>query len=441
MLQVIILGAQIATMLLSLVLGSVYVLDEMIFRTIDVYLPSTSSGYLHDNTHPYTRSYLDWITKQTGNILALTKLATERTYSACRPAISSPERIKSRGRRSNSLMTSMFMFALTLTRVKSADMNPNNECDRVHAYADVPVSLDLIEWQTGLPLWPQTVHSRYRSYRMQRQLRYSIPPWDEQVSIIDTEGPCPPCDSEPFFGGKSAVSPPETVPALDPILEDPVYGESPYFFSDKGDLVCMPTKTRAKVKSMNFDTDSGEIGIDNRCSACMSPHAEDFEGELTELKIWITGYGGRKLHNVYRGTIKWLITDDDGMDHELRIPNSYYVPDSKFRLISPQHWGQASKDDSNYCITHHDRTKLLWDGHTKTIPLDGQNVFTMQLATGYNNFAAFCTKFEIDTYKEDFMPEHLVCMPSHAETINDSGNEYETEFERKEAEQAASDRA
>ena len=199
-------------MLLSLVLGSVYVLDEMIFRTFDVYLPSTSSGYLHDNTHPYTRSYIDWVTKQTGQFLTRTRQAVERTYSACRPAISSPERLKSRGKRSYRLMNSMFMFALTLARVNSADMNPNNECDRVHAYADVPVSIDLIEWQTGLPIWPQSFYSQYRSYQLQKELKYSIPPWDDQVSIIDPEGPCPPCDSEPFFGGKSVVSPPKTVP-------------------------------------------------------------------------------------------------------------------------------------------------------------------------------------------------------------------------------------
>ena len=55
-----------------------------------------------------------------------------------------------------------------------------------------------------------------------------------------------------------------------------------------------------------------------------------------------------------------------------------------------------------------DHAELLWESHTKTIPLDEQNVFTMQLETGYHNFAAFCTEFEIDANKEDFMPKHLV---------------------------------
>jgi hypothetical protein len=32
------------------------------------------------------------------------------------------------------------------------------------------------------------------------------------------------------------------------------------------------------------------------------------------------------------------IEDDDGKVHKDRLPNSYYVPNTKGRLLSPRHW-------------------------------------------------------------------------------------------------------
>ena len=38
------------------------------------------------------------------------------------------------------------------------------------------------------------------------------------------------------------------------------------------------------------------------------------------------------------GTIKWKLTDDNGMDHELIIRGAMLVKSLKIRLMSPQHW-------------------------------------------------------------------------------------------------------
>jgi hypothetical protein len=58
-----------------------------------------------------------------------------------------------------------------------------------------------------------------------------------------------------------------------------------------------------------FDTDSAPVGIDNRCSACMSHIKEDF-GKLTKTRQAIQGYGGVEVYDVYKGTLKWKIEDD-----------------------------------------------------------------------------------------------------------------------------------
>jgi hypothetical protein len=42
----------------------------------------------------------------------------------------------------------------------------------------------------------------------------------------------------------------------------------------------------------------------------------------------------------YIGTILWNIIDDDGIIRTITIPNSYYVPTSGVRLLSPQNWSQ-----------------------------------------------------------------------------------------------------
>ena len=78
-----------------------------------------------------------------------------------------------------------------------------------------------------------------------------------------------------------------------------------------------------------FDTDSTTVGIDNRASACMSNHIEDFSGPLIQTNRVIHGFAGTWTSNVQMGTIEWQFEDDFGKVTKHRIPNSYYVPDGK----------------------------------------------------------------------------------------------------------------
>ena len=118
-----------------------------------------------------------------------------------------------------------------------------------------------------------------------------------------------------------------------------------------------------KQRKISFDSDAGSIGIDNRCSVCMSHKIDDFIGIPKESKRTIRGFGGTKVSNVMTGTIKWRWQDDDGGIHEFRIPNSYYVPDGGVRLMSPQHWAQSQRNQFGKnlrygCNTQHDKMIL-----------------------------------------------------------------------------------
>ena len=45
-------------------------------------------------------------------------------------------------------------------------------------------------------------------------------------------------------------------------------------------------------RKVTFDTDAEYVGIDNRCSACISHEISDFIGNVSETKRSIKGFGG-----------------------------------------------------------------------------------------------------------------------------------------------------
>ena len=158
-----------------------------------------------------------------------------------------------------------------------------------------------------------------------------------------------------------------------------------------------------------LDTDSQVVGVDNKCSACITNVRSDIPGEIVACNRSIRGFGGTKVWNVWMGTIKWDIEDDEGVTHTHIIPNSYYIPQGQLRLLSPQHWAQsrAGKDKTGGAgaETMAVSCKLFWNNEQvcKTIPIDvhGNNIATFHLATAYNAFHAYCAATNIDEYDSD----------------------------------------
>ena len=63
-------------------------------------------------------------------------------------------------------------------------------------------------------------------------------------------------------------------------------------------LVCSATAMNAELTVRSnitrFDTDSDPIGVDNRCSACISHIPEDFVGDLISSSRTIKGFADSK---------------------------------------------------------------------------------------------------------------------------------------------------
>ena len=77
-------------------------------------------------------------------------------------------------------------------------------------------------------------------------------------------------------------------------------------------LAMQASATIAKERPVRFDTDSSHIGVDNRCSACISHMAVDFEvGTLKPCNRIVKGFGGSRVTDVKIGTLNWSWEDDN----------------------------------------------------------------------------------------------------------------------------------
>ena len=154
-----------------------------------------------------------------------------------------------------------------------------------------------------------------------------------------------------------------------------------------------------------FDSDTKAIGVDNRASGCISDDINDFVGPLRTCNRAIKGFGGSRTLGVQIGTLKWAWLDDSGLNHTFHIPNAYYVPQGKIKLLSPQHLAQALRDtkpnEGTVSITDSCRVILQWAQrkYKMTVPLGkNDNVATFHLAPGIKQFTAFCAEIKNDDH-------------------------------------------
>ena len=163
-------------------------------------------------------------------------------------------------------------------------------------------------------------------------------------------------------------------------------------------IMAMAAKCAAATACHPFDSDSTLVGIDNRCSGCITQVRSDIPGGLQPCKRAIKGFGGAKTYEVWIGTIHWTWEDDQGQAHTMVIPNSYYVPEGRVRLLSPQHWAQTRKNSEKRGgageTTTGTEVVLFWNDRQarRTIPIDtaGNNVATFHLASGYQQYHKYC---------------------------------------------------
>ena len=189
-------------------------------------------------------------------------------------------------------------------------------------------------------------------------------------------------------------------------------------------------------KIAKFDTDSYPIKVDNCATRSISPHIKDFVDVPVKCRRYpgLKGINGN-ISEIYRGTIRWYIPDDTGKVHEITLPDSFYIPKARSRLLSPQHWAQIARDHrprrrGTWSGTYDDAIELYWQQrkYTLTVPLDPEstNTGTIFSAPGFESFHASCTEIDepIDGKKEKNAvaePAQVICYDGNL--VSDSEDE------------------
>ena len=135
------------------------------------------------------------------------------------------------------------MMACSRGNTVGAQFAPLEPDDVRFAYEEPSIE-EFVAYQLH-PVTPRVLIGKYQQWKHKRSLLGEFPPLDPHVApFLEEEGVTPPADSRPFFGKWNTVrTTPEQDPKYDPILEDPINGESPFFFDEYGMLACMAAKS------------------------------------------------------------------------------------------------------------------------------------------------------------------------------------------------------
>ena len=191
--------------------------------------------------------------------------------------------------------------------------------------------------------------------------------------------------------------------------------------------------THNHCDSMRFDSDSASIGFDTHASSTMSGIKQFFEDLVLRSDLGSCGgiSGGLKIAGV--GTFILKLQDDDGKEHVIKIPNSFYIPGLKPSLVCPQHWAQEADDhsplpDGTIMETFSDRVVLRWNQrkYQRTIPLrTSTNTPTIHTGPGHTIYSAFCTIAMRAQRIRDCLSESVLQVPDSPERRRKQMEEYD----------------
>jgi hypothetical protein len=183
-------------------------------------------------------------------------------------------------------------------------------------------------------------------------------------------------------------------------------------------LTAMNSELRApEPYPIGFDSNFFPIRIDTHASRCMAGYPHLFKDLRLSNKGKVEGINnGIKIMG--KGTFKFKIEDDNGQKHEIKIPNSLYLPGLKRCLLLPQHWAQEAGDkhplpDGTWCKNTATHNILYWDQKRfqKLVPhCSLMNTPVFYTASSSQAYRAFALTFEAHEAPY-FHQEHVLQYP------------------------------
>ena len=147
--------------------------------------------------------------------------------------------------------------------------------------------------------------------------------------------------------------------------------------------------------------------VDDGASACITNDKNDFVGTPKTISRKVNGINGQ-AQATHRGTVRWLIEDDNGMTYVFTINGTYLVPTASTRILSPQRLAQQAQDhyprvEGMGSTTLSKNIMLFWNQrkHTKTVPLDPKlNVGITTTGAGAKKYKQYRSKMTTPETKE-----------------------------------------
>ena len=182
---------------------------------------------------------------------------------------------------------------------------------------------------------------------------------------------------------------------------------------------------------LSWDSDSFTIGIDQHTSSPISNDKNHFIN-LQNTTAKVVGVDGvPRGIAAGKGTLQWLVEDDEGVVHKWKIPNAYYIPDCPKCLLPPQFfakYGNTNREKTQ-CLQLWDRTVLKWGPNgefTKTIWLGHDRaVPDMTSAASTKTYSAYSNMLDIKSHVECFevsIPHFIEDYESDQDTSNETSN-------------------
>ena len=121
--------------------------------------------------------------------------------------------------------------------------------------------------------------------------------------------------------------------------------------------------------SFNLDTDGVPFIIDNSATGAICRERSLFVGPFQQINLSVGTAHGIKSSTKHKGTLRLVLTDDDGNDHSYDVPDVVYDPDSPYSLLGipflaayfAKHNGSEDRFDGGTWIKSA-HSQFVWDG-------------------------------------------------------------------------------
>ena len=130
--------------------------------------------------------------------------------------------------------------------------------------------------------------------------------------------------------------------------------------------MCLNSSGLRSTDNIKFDSDSVDMLLDTCVTARATPFKHGFLPNTFVPTIENMEVSGGKLKIHGYGSIAYRVKTDDGSMVTIKVNNQTFVPNLKFRLLTPQ---QIATDKKNNGLPENERTQMIINASSSVLLL------------------------------------------------------------------------